>query len=476
MSDRPLEISGDELRRLVDTAARRIAEHIDTLADQPAWNSDGAAELARSIAEPLPQHATSFESLLDDLFGRFVNVTFNTASPGYVAFIPTGGIVHAGIADLIANTINRYVGVWIAAPALVQIETNVVRWFCEMMGYGKESGGFLTTGGSLANWSAIVTARQCRVPDDFSKATVYTSNQAHHSVLRAAMLAGIPKQNIRAIDVDDRFCVRVDRLVDQIHEDRSNGLKPLAIVANAGTTNSGAVDDLDALADLAERENVWYHIDAAYGGFFMLTERGRKVLKGIERADSIALDPSKTLFLPYGTGCLVCRRLEDLRTAYSISADYMPSMQDQSEFVDFCSISPELSRDFRGLRVWLPLKMHGIEPFRANLDEKLDLIQWAHDELCKLNDDLHDELEIVAEPQLTVVAFRLLRSGMSELELTRLNEQFRDRINASRRVYLTPTILDGRYVIRICVLSFRTHQDRMDECLAEIRNAAKSLA
>lgn len=472
--DTKLELSGAELRQLVEEALEHLTAHLDSLPEQPAWTSDGAEAAARAVVEDVPEEGVPTDGLLRELFGRLVP-SFNTASPGYLAYIPGGGLPHAAVADLISGIINRYVGVWIAAPALAQLEATVVRWFLEMIGYGEESGGYLTTGGSLANWSALVTARRCRLGDDFRDATIYTSDQAHHSIAKAAMLAGFPESNVRSIGTDERYCVSLGDLEARIAEDRAAGRTPFALVGHAGTVNTGAVDDLDALADLAARESMWLHVDGAYGGFFMLTERGRAALHGIERADSITLDPHKGLFLPYGTGCLLVKRRDDLKTAHSISGAYMPPMQEDPEFVDFCEISPELSRDFRGLRIWLPVKAAGIGAFRRNLDEKLDLVRWATDELRALNDELDDELEIVAEPQLSIVAFRLKRDGLDETALRELNEELRTRINAGRRVFLTPTTLDGRYVIRICVLHFRTHRARMEECLDAIRGALVDL-
>ncbi|MEW6071172.1 MAG: aminotransferase class I/II-fold pyridoxal phosphate-dependent enzyme [Planctomycetota bacterium] len=473
--DTSLELSGRELRRLVDLAMDRIAPHLDSLAAQPASHSEDGAAAARAVIEPLPEVGVAPEGILDELFERHLRTTYNTASPGCLAYIPGGGLPHAAVADLIADAVNRYVGVWIAAPALAQIEATVVRWFTGIVGYGAEAGGFLTTGGSLANWSALVTARRCRLPADFLRATIYTSSQAHHSIAKAAVLAGFPPESVREIDVDAEFRVRLDRLEEAIAGDRAAGRVPFALVGHAGTVNTGAVDDLAALADLAARENLWLHVDAAYGGFFLLTARDRAAMGGIERADSITLDPHKGLFLPYGTGCLLARRRADLERAFGTRGAYMPEMQRDPEFVDFCQISPELSRDFRGLRLWLPIKMHGIGPFRRNLDEKLDLARWAAAELHRLDAEIPDRLEIVAAPQLSILAFRLARPGLSEAELTALNERLRTRINAGKRVFLTPTTLDGRHVIRICVLHFRTHRDRMEECLAAIREGVREV-
>jgi aromatic-L-amino-acid decarboxylase len=465
-----LELSGDAMRTLVDQAMERIVKHIESLPSQPVSDVSGGENLARSVAEGMPEQGTPFQALLDLFFDRLVPKSFNTVSPGYLAYIPGGGIFHAAVADLIADSVNRYIGLWMSAPALVQLEANVLRWFGEMIGYPREARGTLTTGGSMANFTAVVTARRNRLPDDFLSGMLYVSDQVHHSVVKAALLAGFPETNVREVPVDGQYRMRIDALRQRITTDRNQGRTPFLIVASAGTTNTGAVDDLEALAEVAQKENLWLHVDAAYGGFFMLTERGRKVMRGIDRSDSVALDPHKALFLPYGTGSLLVRDGEALRRAHTIHADYMPSMQEDPDLVDFCIYSPELSRDFRGLRVWLPFKMHGAGAFRRSLDEKLDLAEWATEELRRIQG-----IEIVAAPQLSLVAFRLVRKGLGSEELNDLNRRLLAKINARQRVFLTPTLLAGRFVLRICVLSFRTHLDRMQAALEDIRAAVEEL-
>ncbi|TNF80514.1 MAG: decarboxylase [Acidobacteria bacterium] len=402
----PLELTTAEMQQAVDLAMKEIIAHIESLPEQPAFDTEGGEELARSLVESPPEEGQPYTELLDLLFGKLVHKTFNTAGPGYLAYIPGGGLFQSAVADLIAGSVNRYVGVWAAAPGLVQLETNVIRWFCQMVGYPEGALGVLTSGGSLANFTAVVTARRRLLPDDFLNGTLYASDQIHHSVAKAAMLAGFPAENLRLVASDDRQRIRVDSLAQKISEDRASGVTPFLIVGSAGTVNTGAVDDLTALATLARSEGLWLHLDGAYGGFFALTERGRRALAGLEQADSITLDPHKGLFLPYGTGCLLVRDRAALREAHHIEADYMPRMQDDPDLVDFCELSPELSRDFRGLRVWLPLKMHGLGTFRAALDEKLDLARWAATELAKI-----DQIEIVAEPELSIVASAGARRG-----------------------------------------------------------------
>ncbi|MEO8431022.1 MAG: aminotransferase class I/II-fold pyridoxal phosphate-dependent enzyme [Acidobacteriota bacterium] len=464
--DRSLELQGDALRRLIGAATERIVEYIATLPQQPSADTRNPALLARSLREPLPETGEPVDALLDRLFETIIPPGFNTAAPGYLAYIPGGGIPQSAVADLIADATNRYVGVFAAAPGLAQIEANVVGWFASIVGYPASAGGILTTGGSLSNFSALVAARRDRLPEDFSKGTIYVSDQTHHSIHKAAMLAGIPERNVREIPSDSDYRLRVDLLERRIAEDRAAGWTPFFVTGNAGTTNTGAVDDLEALANLAARERLWLHADAAYGGFFALTERGRRRMAGLDRADSIVLDPHKGLFLPYGNGCLLVRDRAALKRAHALSADYLPAMQEDDDLPDYTLLSPELSRDWRGLRVWLPLKMHGIGPFRRNLDEKLDLAGWAAGELASI-----PGVEILAGPQLSILAFRWTRPGLSEEETDAANREILASVNGRARIYLTSTKLGGRFAIRICVLSFRTHRDRMEEGLADIRAA-----
>ena len=274
---------------------------------QSSADTAGGAALARSLAEAIPEKGTPVEQLLDLLFDRVIPKSFNTAGPGYLAYIPGGGIPHAAVADLIADAVNRYVGVFAAAPGLAQIESNVVRWFADLRGFRPRPGGILTSGGSLANFSALVAARRGPAAGEFLSGTLYASDQTHHSVQKAALLAGFPPGNVRAIPTDDAYRIRVPALAEAIAADRAAGRTPFFVVGNAGTTNTGAVDDLAALAEVCARERLWFHVDGAYGGFFLLTEEGRRRMAGIERADSIVLDPHKGLFLPYGTGALLVR-------------------------------------------------------------------------------------------------------------------------------------------------------------------------
>ena len=268
---------------------------------------------------------------------------------------------------------------------------------------------------------------------------------------------------------DTELRMDVDALRSLVAQDRRDGLRPFLVAPSAGTTNTGAIDPLDDVADVAESEGLWMHVDAAYGGFFRLTERGRAWLSGIERADSVTLDPHKGLFLPYGTGALVVRDGAALREAHYEGAAYLQDLPPSGELPNYSEYSLELSREFRGMRVWMPLRLHGVGAFRGALDEKLDLTHRLADALSE-----DPNVDLCWEPQLTVVPFRL--AGDAGAEDDERQKAFLDRINASKRVFLSSTRIDGRYLLRACIVSHRTHADRIEECIEIVRRAAADAA
>ncbi len=468
---RELELEGDALRALLASASEHIVRHIGSLGERPAADTDDGAALARALATPVaPETGGSWQDLLALLFDRVITKGFGTAGPGYLAYIPGGGLPQAAVAELVAAATNRYVGVFAAAPGLAQLEADAVRWLCTFVGYPAAARGIFTTGGSLANFSAVVTAREALLGEDLTRGVVYASDQTHHSVEKAARLAGIPPARVRSIATDARFRIELSALERAIATDRKAGLQPFLVVGNAGTTSTGAVDDLAGLSELTTRERIWLHVDGAYGGFFHLTERGRRALAGLARADSITLDPHKGMFLPYGTGALVVRDGEALRRAHAGTGVYLPPVPEDDDLIDFSQYGPELSRDWRGLRVWLPVMMHGVGAFRRALDEKLDLARWATEALRAT-----PGIEILAEPQLSCVAFGVSRPGLDLSATNALNRALLARVNQRNRVHLTATDLRGRFAIRICVLSFRTHADRVEMAIEDLREGLATL-
>jgi aromatic-L-amino-acid decarboxylase len=458
------------MREMADAVVERCVAHIASLDHQPVCGDVDAGDLCRALREAAPEHGVPLEPLLDRLFAEWIPRSFTASSPGYLAFIPGGGIYPAALADFIADTTNRYTGVWQAAPALVQLEANALDWLRDWMGFPPETRGLFTAGGSMATFNAIVCARERYLGPEIRRGVLYTSDQAHHSVLKSAKLAGVMPDRVRAIVSDDRFRVRVDRLIEAIAADRRAGLTPFAVVSSAGTTNTGAVDPLDEIQDVCAREGLWHHIDGAYGAFFYLSADLRETLRGLPRADSLTLDPHKGMFLPYGTGALLVRDGAALRAAHEATADYLPAMPHPADFYDPSQHGPELSRGFPGLRVWLSVKLFGAAAFRDAIAEKRALTLDAFRRVAAL-----PGIVIDAEPELSLFAFHLTRPGASLADEDAATRALMEKTTQRGRVMVTGCTAHGRALGRVCVLSFRTHQPQIDALIEDMSQAIEDI-
>lgn len=494
MSAGELETSRVELEQWLSELAAFGFDAVERAAHGPAVGTVGAAgnavaaEVSRPIGEePLPGGLGEIIALL----GRAAEASLNTIGPGYLAYVPGGGLPTAALAEFTAALLNRFTGLAAAAPALCRLEADVLSWLAVQFGLPSTARGLLTSGGSLANLAAIVTARHARLGDGgaLGTATVYTSTQAHHSIAKAVRIAGIPLANIRHVPTDERFRMDPVALGAAIARDRAAGATPLLVVSSAGTTNTGAIDPLGAIADLCGELGLWHHCDAAYGGAFVLCDEGRRRLDGIGRADSITFDPHKGMFLPYGTGCLLVADGDSLRAAFNVDAPYLQdfdAFDRQGEPPSPTEYGPELSRDPRGLRLWLPLQLHGAGAFRRALQEKLDLAVRFHRGLLDLA-AAGLAVEIVDAPQLSAVAWRLAPlPGEARTAHNQRNAAWLARINARARVHLSSTSLPARdappaaqaqhetgvFTLRACVLSFRTHLAQIDACLEDLAQTA----
>jgi aromatic-L-amino-acid decarboxylase len=462
-----LELTPEAMQQIGESAVRAVVDHIINLPNAPRSNLENSKEISRSLRESSPEEGTDFEALLDSFMNKIIPISINTPHPAYLGYIPGGGLYPSAIADFLGAATNRFTGAWFAAPAAARLEANVLEWFAQWMGYPESSRGILTSGGSLANFSGVVAARKRLLGDDISRGILYASNQTHHSVMKVAFLAGIPESNIRLLDVDKNFRAIPDQFETAIKKDLKKGMKPFFLVGNAGTTNTGTVDPLPELSDIAAKYGLWYHIDAAYGGFFNLCKEGKKILSGLERSDSIVLDPHKGLFVPYGSGSLLVKEGALLRRAHILTAEYLQDHTTPEGEFDASEYSPELSRSYRGLRVWLPLKLFGVKAFRENLAEKLHLTKWMYQRFLE-----GPGFECVAVPDLSVIAFRY-RPKKGNVDT--FNRKLLEKIVKSKKLFLSSTILNGEFVIRVCILSFRTHQPEVEEAFEIIKNSAKKL-
>ncbi len=465
-----LELSPAQMQAMGEAVVTRSVAHMAALPDMPARGDYSDIEaFCRSLREDAPEHGTELDALLDPLFDEWIPRSFNTAAPGYLAYIPGGGIYPAALADFIADTVDRYTGIWQAAPALVQLEANVLDWLRDWMQFPPTTRGLFTTGGSMAMFNAIACAREKLLGDNIRAGTLYVSSQSHHCITKAAKLAGIAHDRVRMIDVDGDFRMRVDHLERAIAADRAAGLVPFLVFSTAGTTNTGAVDPLNAIADLAARERLWHHVDGAYGACFHLVPELRPLLAGLPRADSLTLDPHKGLFMPYGTGALLVRDGEALRALHSSTAGYLPD--NQNEFYDPAQYGPDLSRGFPGLRLWLTLKIFGAARYRAALAEKRALAVWTAEQIA-----LIPGIVIDAPPQLSLFAFHLQSPALDTLAAQNAaTRELMERVTRRGQIMLTGATAGDRYLGRICVLSFRTRREQMETCVQQVGEVVAEL-
>jgi glutamate/tyrosine decarboxylase-like PLP-dependent enzyme len=417
---------------------------------------------------PISAHGIAIEAAIERLEHDVVRPGGNPASAGHLAYIPGGGLYHAALGDFLAAVSNKYAGIFFTGPGAVRMENMLLRWVADLVGYPAAAGGNIASGGSIANLAAIATARDAHglKGADYASAVVYLTSQAHHCLEKALRLAGMGETQVRAVPTDDRFRMRPDALAAAIAADRARGLRPWLVIAAAGTTDTGAVDPLDTIATIARRERCWFHVDAAYGGFFLLTAHGREMLRGIEHSDSVVLDPHKSLFLPYGTGIVLVRDGAALAATHGASGHYMQDALSEASEISPADVSPELSKHFRALRMWLPLMLAGTRPFEAALEEKLLLARYFHEEIQTLG------FEAGPSPDLSIVTYRWAPAGMDLDEANRRNQMIVEGVRRDGRVFISSTMLDGRFTLRMAVLAFRTHRRTIDVALRVLREQA----
>ncbi len=392
----------------------------------------------------------------------------NPASGGHLAYIPGGGLYHSAIGDYIAAVSDKYAGVFFAGPGAVRMENLLVRWIADLVGYPPGAAGAIASGGSIATLAAVCAARDARgiAGDAVARAVVYLTTHVHHCLQKSLRIAGLGQVTLRYVTVDDGHRMRADALAAAIAADRAAGLQPWLIVASAGTVDTGAVDPIEAIGAVARREGCWFHVDAAYGGFFLLTEHGRRALAGIGGSDSVVLDPHKGLFMPYGAGVVICRDAATLVAAHEYSGPYMQdAVRDPTELSP-ADLSPELTKHFRGLRMWLPLMLAGVRPFRAALEEKLLLARYFHAEARMLG------FEVGPVPDLSIVTYRWAPRGATLEQANAINRRIVESVRRDGRIFVSSTMLDGRFTLRMVALGFRTHRRTIDLALRILREHA----
>ena len=456
----PLEPDAGARETLAGLTVAHAETFLAALEEGPSYAPWTEADAA-ALAAPFPESGRDPEAVLAEFDACVARPGITTASGRFTGYIPGGGLFHAALGDFLAAATNKYSGFAPAAPGAVRLENAVAGWLAEVIGMPAGAAGVLTSGGSLANLTAIVAAREAADPD--GGGAVYLTGFAHHCIDKALRIAGRARAPRRLIATDDRHRMRADALAEALERDRAAGIRPWLIVASAGTVDTGSVDPLPEIAALAAAHGAWLHVDGAYGGLFMLCDEGRAVLGGIEQADSVALDPHKTLFLPYGTGAVVVREGRKLFEAFSASADYIQEFAATDVGPSPANLSPELTRHFRALRLWLPLQLAGVAAFRAAQSEKLGLARYFHARLAEM-----DGWEVGPPPDLSVVAFR-------HRDNSAFNDRLLARIQQDGRVFLSGTRIAGETWLRCAILSFRTHLAHIDETIDVLARTAAAL-
>ncbi|MFH1320792.1 MAG: pyridoxal-dependent decarboxylase, partial [Bacteroidota bacterium] len=375
----------------------------------------------------------------------------NPASGGHLAYIPGGGIYYSSLGDYMADIFNKYAGIDYAGPGAVKLENMLIEWMAGIVGYPKGAGGNLASGGSIANLIAVVTARDAHdlKAKDFDKTVVYLSEHVHHSIDKALRIAGLKESIKRHVPLDGHYRMVAGELENAIITDRHNGLIPWLVIASAGTTDVGAIDPISEIGDITKKHKLWYHIDGAYGAFFALLKEGREKLRGMEKSDSITMDPHKGLFLPYGLGAVLVKDKQKLHNAHYYHANYMQDAV--SDVLSPAELSPELTKHFRGLRMWLPLKLLGLKPFKACLEEKLMLAKYFYQKVQEIG--FHAELE----PELSVVTYKYvpvpkdtnLSAETQKAKTNQFNKKLLKEVNKDGRVFISSTMLNGEFTLRL---------------------------
>ncbi len=454
-----LDPSRADKEAVLHEAARQILDWLDDVPAGPVVPA-GAAEASQLRWEP-PAKGRPVPEAIRDILANVVPRSFNVLHPGFMAYVPNTGLWVTAVADLMADALDRYPTVRAAGAGPARVEDEVLRWFCEWIGYPAGAGGVLTSGGSMANLSAFVTARVANGEGDLRRLRWYCSDQTHHSNHKAARIAGLSDHACVVIPSDRSGRIDLVALQAAIASDVAAGHAPFLILANAGTTDTGAVDDMTALAKIAHDQRVWLHGDAAYGGFFVLTPQGKQTLQGLEACDSVTLDPHKGLGLPFGTGALVVRDMSALHDAHAYRGPYMP---DSGDSHDACDLGPELSRSWRGLRVWLPVMIHGLDALREHLERSLSMAQETARRLAAI-----DGIVVRETPALSAFAFR--RDGE---DLEALNARLLEAINQGGKVFLSATRLSDGPWLRVCILNAKTGPEQLDALVDAVEDAVAS--
>lgn len=457
----PLDLTPEQMRaagyRVIDT----IVDHLQRVPDLPAMRVSSREALEAKLREPLPDTPSEFDSVLDGVLDDVFTSIGHLNHPRFFGFIPTPSNYISVLADTLAAGFTPFCGTWLEGSGPAQIELVALSWIANLCGLPEGAGGVFVSGGSLANLTALAAAREAK--PDRDRHVVYCSDQTHSSIDRALKILGYTPGQFRKLESDDAYRLNPREVVEAVAADRAAGHVPLAVVANAGATNTGAVDPLQELASICRANDLWLHVDGAYGAAAVFSKRGRQELQGIGEADSISLDPHKWLFQPYPLGCVMLREPQRLRDVFHVMPEYLQDAETHRGEVNFCDYSPELTRPFRALKLWMSLKVFGAEAFERAIAHGFE----TADALARLLKQ-DDCWEIVSPPSMAIVCWRY-RGGSDELQ-----REVAHAAAADGCCFVSTTVLRGRTVLRMCTIQPATTERDLRMSLGCLKRYARA--
>ncbi len=471
-SKAPLTLTKEEMQRCGYKIVDLLADHFDTIHSQKFTSLVDRKQMDSLLQETVPNEATSPDEVLDHIVKNVLSHTDFLTHPKFYSFVPSPSNYISVMADTIATGFNIFSGGWNASPAAAELEIVTIHWLLEMFHFPiTEGGGLFTSGGSMANLTALTTARRVKCGDDYAKAIIYLSDQAHSSNIKAIRVLGFKKRQVRVIPTDSEFKISMNKLKNEIAKDKLEGYQPFCIIASAGTTNTGTVDPLDAIAEICRKENLWMHVDGAYGGAAILSEKGKAYLKGIEKADSLTVDPHKWFFQPYEIGCLLVKNHKWLSKTFSEKAVYLRDIEGNESEINFYEHGIQLTRRFRALKFYMSIKTFGLNAFREAIHYNITLAESLENILRE-----SPKWEVISPATLAVINFRYnpISATLSEEELDKINQDISKQVIASKSAVLVTTILLDQVVLRMCLINPRTTLADLQDTLALCENYAEN--
>ena len=467
MNKNTLTLSKQEMQLCGQQVLNMVVEHFLSLADKPVATPTDEAMLAEWYKEPIPKQGADFEQVLTELNEKALGSMSHLDHPRCFAFVPSPSNYISALAEFIASSYNIFAGAWLGPSGVAAIEVKSISWLKEIFGFQGHAGGLFVSGGSMANLTALAVARHMKLRNNPMNAAVYFSDQTHSSVPKGLKILGFQPYQIRKVPSDKAFQLPIEGLRQMIDADRKRGLVPFCVVANAGTTNTGAVDPLKQLVSYCEEEGLWLHVDAAYGGGSILSEQGKRLLHGIELADSVTIDPHKWLFQPYEIGCVLVKEIGHLKEAFKVSAEYLDILEHHSEQTNYCDYGVQLTRGFRALKFWMSLKTFGVDAFQDAVEKGIANAQYVQQLL-----ENNSFWEVATPAQIGVINFRIRREEP-------LPKGFYNQLSKSILLdgfaMITPTRLKEQMVLRMCTINPRTTPSDIESTVEKTEHFAKQL-